>query len=121
VNRFAREYQNTMASATGESTKQMVPSFQVAATNATDATVMNSRASPRVMSPRGNSRPAVLGLSASCDASTSRLNAMAALRAATIATTIHTSLRAAGANVQSPPSCSARSAPVSANGSAKTE
>jgi hypothetical protein len=45
------------------------------------------------MTPRGSSRPAVRGLSASIRASASRLNPIAALRAATIATRIQNSRR----------------------------
>ena len=47
-----------------------------------------SIASRAVIAPRGSSRIAVRGFSASWRASTSRLNPIAALRAATIATTI---------------------------------
>jgi hypothetical protein len=82
---------------------------------------MNAAASRRVIRPRGSSRPAVRGLSASCGASASRLNPIAALRAATIASTIHPKRPATVAGDQSPRRCNARSAPVSANGSAKTE
>ena len=86
--RFAREYQNTIASATGDSAKQIGFSRHAANTNSADATTTNSVASATVIEPRGSSRFAVRGLSASIRASTSRLNPMAALRAATIATTI---------------------------------
>jgi hypothetical protein len=48
----------------------------------------NSVASRKVMAPRGSSRAAVRGLSASKRASTRRLNPIAAERAATIATRI---------------------------------
>ena len=47
-----------------------------------------SVASHRLMAPRGSSRIAVRGLSASKRASTRRLNPIAALRAATMQTTI---------------------------------
>jgi len=73
-----------------------------------------------VIAPRGSSREAVRGLSASNRASTSRLNPMAALRAVTMATTIQSRRQPMDAAVQSPSRWSARSAPVNANGSAKT-
>ena len=66
--------------------------------------------------PRGISRPAVRGFLASIAWSTRRLKPIAALRAETIATTIHRIWRAV-----TPPSCAASAAEVSANGSAKTE
>jgi len=59
---------------------------------------------------------AVRGLAASYRQSTSRLNPMAALRAVTIAATIHPT-RAGVSGVVRP----ASSAPTSANGSANTE
>ena len=68
------------------------------------------------MRPCGSSRIAVRGLRASNDASTSRLNPMAALRAATMQATIHTTrIQPNGTSLN------ASSAPVSANGSANTE
>src|SRR5215213_8510084 len=70
----------------------------------------------REMAPRGISRWAVRGFRASHQASTRRLKPIAALRAATIATTIHaTACHVTGVTR------AARSAPVDANGSAKTE
>src|SRR5205807_2338499 len=83
---------------------------------AADAIVTNAIASPIVIAPRGSSRAAVRGLSASIRASTSRLNPIAALRAPTIATTIHKTMRQVIGVC-----CAARSAPASANGSANTE
>ncbi len=77
-------------------------------------------ASLRDMAPRGSSRPAVRGLSASQRASASRLNPIAALRAATIATTIQSRRQPIAFSDHSPVRLSASSAPVSANGSAKT-
>ena len=59
---------------------------------------------------------AVRGLLASNRASTSRLKAMAALRAATIATMIHATCGHVIGWC-----CAASNAPVNANGSAKTE
>src|SRR5579862_1610910 len=65
VNRFASEYQNTIASATGDSARQIVPSSDAAATNNTDETSTNPTASPLDIRPRGNSRMDVRGLRAS--------------------------------------------------------
>ena len=65
MKRFASEYQNTIASATGDSAKQSGPSFHAANTNTADETTTNTAASPRVIAPRGSSRIAVRGLSAS--------------------------------------------------------
>src|SRR6185436_19100369 len=65
--------------------------------------------------PAGSARVLVRGLAASMEESARRLNAMAADRAATMATTIQTNWRAAGM----PPAASI--APQSANGSAKIE
>jgi hypothetical protein len=67
------------------------------------------------MTPRGISRIAVRGFFASYAASTSRLNPIAALRAATIATTIHPTRDQLSGVCRD-----ASRAPVSANGSAKT-
>ena len=81
-----------------------------------DVVALGLDASRTDIAPRGSSRAAVRGLSASKRASTSRLNPIAALRAATMQTT--TQPTCAHAN-----GCSrhASSAPVNANGSAKTE
>jgi hypothetical protein len=66
--------------------------------------------------PRGSSRIAVLGLSASKRASTRRLKPIAALRALTMQTIIHaTCIHENGRSRQ------ASNAPVNANGSANTE
>ena len=59
-------------------------------------------ASTMVIAPRGSSREAVRGLSASNRASTSRLNPIAVLRAVTMAATIQTSRQPIDAAVQSP-------------------
>ena len=67
----------------------MTLSREAAKMNAADATVTNTVASSGLMAPRGISRFAVRGFSASKRASTSRLNPIAAERAATIATRIH--------------------------------
>ena len=71
-----------------------VPSCHAANTNTTDETTTKTTASARDIAPRGISRIAVRGLSASYDASASRLNPIAALRAATIATTIQATRQA---------------------------
>src|SRR5688572_2899811 len=84
--------------------------------NTADEMMMKTIASPRLIAPRGISRMAVRGLSASKRASTRRLNPMAALRAATIATTIQATRVHVNGCVRD-----ARGAPVSANGSAKIE
>src|SRR5688500_15774149 len=105
-----------MASATGDSAKQIQPSGQVEATKAADVAIRKAQACAPDNWPVGISRFAVRGLSASQRASTMRLKAIAALRANTIASTIHsTRIGATGR------SAAASSAPTSANGSAKTE
>ena len=58
---------------------------------ASDASV-KAMTSPRPIAPLGSSRPAVRGLRASMPASISRLSAIAALRAATMATVIQNSV-----------------------------
>src|ERR1051325_3894690 len=108
-----------MASATGDSARQSGFNRQAATTNTSDANVTNATASPGVIAPRGSSRLAVRGLSASIRASTRRLNPIAALRADTMATRIQR--RGAPTNADSVRSRTASSAPASANGSAKTE
>src|SRR5690242_14186667 len=81
-----------------------------------DAIATNAIASARLIAPRGSSRIAVRGLSASIRASTTRLKPIAALRAATIATRIQPTV------VHVTCACrDASSAPARANGSAKTE
>src|SRR6266852_1090396 len=70
---------------------------------------------PWVSAPAGSARARVRGLAASMVASASRLNDIAAERAATMATTIHKSWRPVGM----PPA--ANIAPQSANGRANTE
>ena len=111
MTRLASEYQNTIASATGESSRQARPSAYDAPTKTIDAAVMNTMASVRLIAPRGSSRIAVRGFFASYCASTSRLNPIAALRAATIATTIQAT-RHATSRGGSGLACSASSAPV---------
>ncbi len=121
MKRLASEYQNTIASATGDSAKQSGPSRQAANRKTAVATATKAVASARVIAPRGISRAAVRGFNASCAASASRLNPIAALRAATIAATIHPTRAATDRGVQSAEWWSASSAPVSAKGSANTE
>ncbi len=116
VKRLAREYQNTIASATGESAKHTGFSRHEANTKMADEMTTKMTASRTLMAPRGISRFAVRGFSASMRASTRRLNPIAALRAATIATRIHPTVGQVIAVC-----CAASSAPASANGSANTE
>ena len=116
MNRLAIEYQNTIARATGERIRQSGESAPAAITNATDEIATKSVAAGREIRPRGISRIAVRGLAASKSASTRRLNPIAALRAATIATTIQITEPHENGTRRA-----ASSAPVSANGSAKTE
>ena len=78
------------------------------------------RRSAAESSPAGSARILVRGLRASMSASITRLNAMAADRAPTIATTIHSSLRQILGDAK-PLSRNASSAPVRAKGRAKTE
>ena len=75
----------------------------------------NPPTNPLLSVPAGRARIAVRGFAASSRASTSRLNAIAADRAATMQTTIQPSTRSVG----QPPAAS--TAPVNANGSANTE
>ena len=107
-----------MARAIGESAKQIALIFHVVKTKAADDTRTKPVASRMDIAPRGSSRFAVRGFSASWRASTSRLNPMAALRAVTIAARIQKRRPAESALASR---CSASSAPASANGSANTE
>jgi hypothetical protein len=66
VNRLASEYQNTIASATGDSTRHVSPSIAAAPTKTTEAITTNATASRFVIAPRGALRMAVRGLRASC-------------------------------------------------------
>jgi len=94
-----------------------VSRFSIAApsTNTATETTTNPPTNPPLNVPAGKARIAVRGFAASSRASTSRLNAIAADRAATMQTTIQLSTR----NVGQPPAAS--TAPVNANGSANTE
>jgi hypothetical protein len=108
---LAIEYQNTMTSATGESARHSGLSREEANTKTIDEMATKRVASIWLIAPRGSSRIAVRGLSASKRASTRRLKPIAALRALTIHTTIHvTCVHEKGCTRH------ASSAPVSANG-----
>jgi hypothetical protein len=116
VYRFASEYQNTIASATGDSTRQSRFNWPAATMKTTDHATIQVIACAREMIPRGISRRAVRGFRASHHASTSRLNPMAALRAATMAITIHPTCHTVTGVTRA-----ARRAPVRAKGNAKRE
>jgi hypothetical protein len=113
---LASEYQKTMASATGDRTPHSHPSRVAAKTKTADETSTKIAASRGLIAPRGISRMAVRGLSASKRASTARLKPIAALRALTMQTTIQPTCAHEKGSVRH-----ARSAPVSANGRANTE
>ena len=89
VYRFASEYQKMMMSATGDRTKHSQLSCAAAATNAIDITTTKTVASVVDMRPLGISRDDVRGFAASNRASTRRLKPIAALRAVTMHTIIH--------------------------------
>src|SRR5207249_2178335 len=116
VYRLASEYQNTIASATGDKARHNGPRRQAAPMKMTDAKTTNQAASRLLIAPRGNSRFAVLGFKASRRASARRLKPIAALRAATMARRIQPiAVHVTG------PRRAASKAPASANGSANTE
>src|SRR3954464_11931161 len=104
-----------MASATGESLK--ASQFNCHAANTRTALETTTKRPTNVFesAPAGIARDEVRGFSASNFASTKRLNAMAAERAPTIATTIHKTCRGEGKPL------AASIAPHSAKGSAKIE
>ncbi len=113
---MASEYQKTMSNATGDSMPHSGFKNVAAAMKMSDDRNTKSVASRRLIAPDGISRADVRGLRASIRASTRRLKPIAADRAATIATmTQKTCDQRNGASRH------ASSAPVSANGSAKTE
>jgi hypothetical protein len=116
VKRLASEYQNTIASAIGDSARHSGDNLDAAKTNTADVTSTNIVASGFDSMPLGISRIAVRGLRPSIFASTRRLNAIAALRALTMHTTIQSTCHHENG-------CSrhASSAPVRANGNANTE
>src|SRR5262245_65102328 len=105
-----------MINATGDSRPHSALNWNAAATKIADDTATKTPASRVDIAPRGSSRLAVRGLSASWRASARRLNPIAALRAATMQTTIQTSDIQSNGRLRQ-----ASSAPVSANGRAKTE
>ncbi len=110
-----------MARATGDNAKHSGPRLHAEKMKTIEATTTNRMASRFDMTPRGSSRVAVRGLSASKFASTNRLKPIAALRAATIATTIHSARTAISALSPEAFLLIASRAPVSANGNANTE
>ena len=95
-------------------------SAQAEAKNRMQEAIVKPQQKPRESNPAGMWRPFVRGLRASISASTRRLNAMAAERAPTIASTIQSSVHQPR-EVNPPLSRNASIAPVSAKGSANTE
>ncbi len=91
-------------------------SIPAARTKAATETPTKSHTSRLVRTPRGSSREAVRGLRASIAWSARRFTPIAALRAATMATTIQKRTRPSN-----PPCRVARAKEARANGSAKTE
>ena len=92
--------------------------------NAADETTTSSSTSPTPTSPRGRCREAVRGLAASIVRSTSRLNAIAAVRAVTMQSRMPSVPRMAPvgelqSSAGSPPQRIAISAAIAANGRAK--
>src|SRR5579864_732792 len=108
-----------MASASGASLKHSGFNSRAAKTKTKAQAAMNPQAKRRDNKPAGKWRDLVRGLRASISASSTRLNAMATERAATMATTIQPMRQARAARAK-PASRQASSAPVSAKGSAKT-
>src|SRR5512145_2252351 len=80
-----------IARAIGAKTKQIQLSWYAASRNKRAAPMVRAAASQTFTVPRGNSHPAVRGLSASKCLSAKRLKPIAAVRAATIATRIQES------------------------------
>src|SRR6266704_3405903 len=80
-----------MASATGDNMNASRFNCEAANTNTAQATATNVATKPEVRVPAGRARVRVRGLAASIEASARRLKAMAAERAATMATMIHKS------------------------------
>src|SRR5258705_1891168 len=87
VKRLAYEYSKPTASATGDRTSAKRFSWDAASTNTAQETMTNSVTNPGVNVPAGRARVWVRGLAASMEASARRLKAIAAERAATMATT----------------------------------
>src|SRR6266700_4622889 len=104
-----------MAKATGARKKARRFNCHAATTNTAEETAINFLTKSGVNVPRGSARARVRGLAASIEASARRLKAIAAERAATIATIIHKSWCRLGMPR------AASIAPQRANGRAKTE
>src|ERR1700733_11059175 len=104
-----------MPRATGDNSSDRRFSCEAATTKIVHEITTKLATNPGESIPAGRARVRVRGLAASMEASASRLNAMAAERAETIATTIQSSACAVG----QPPA--AKSAPHKANGNTKTE
>ena len=121
VKRFVYEYPSAIASANGLSRRQRGLSIAAARQKTALESATNAPANPRESVPDGSAPPPLCeGSAPSSEASARRLKAMAAERAATIATTIQPSFQATSPAAR-PESRRASSAPVSANGRAKTE
>ena len=104
-----------IANASGESSNDRRFSCQAASTNTAHEVMTNAVTNPGVSWPVGSARVWVRGFAASMEASARRLNAMAAERAATMATMIQANCRSVGQPF------AASMAPQSAKGSTKTE
>ena len=104
-----------MPRATGESRKASGLSCHAAKISSAEVTATNPATNGRDSLPAGSARVLVRGLAASISASASRLNAMAAERAATRATQIQNNVQAEGMPR------AASTAPVSPNGSVRNE
>ena len=104
-----------IASATGESIKDNRLSCEAARTKTAQEPATNVATNAGLSAPLGSARVWVRGLEASIEASARRLNAMAAERAATIATMIQANVCPLGQP------WAASIAPERANGSTKTE
>src|ERR1044072_6424008 len=109
-----KEKMSTHASATGASIKDKRLSLAAASTNSADDAMVKAQTKPTDNSPEGNALEAVRGLRASKLRSAMRLNAIAAERAPTIATTIHRICHGDGRPL------AASTAPRNANGNAKS-
>src|SRR5215813_4101619 len=108
-----------MASATGESLKVSGFNCHAALTKTATAAIVNTQANSTESAPVAKARILVRGFSLSERKSTMRLTVIAAERAETIATTIQRIWRSVGQPCDVKRAAS--SAPVKANGNAKTE
>src|SRR5260370_12293022 len=120
VNRLVKEYEKITPSATGARRKHKAFNSRAAKMKISEETITKPQAKPAESNPAGIWRSFVRGLRASISASIRRLNAMAAERAPTIATTIQASFRHRR-SLARPPSRTASRAPVKAKGSAEIE